>query len=86
MECEILQSPMISYRSLLYSTTILYDNLIVKELTRINPWLTNRNIKEIAIDTSTVVSTKIILTMETFGILLCNLTSVYFRLQGRNKA
>ena len=25
MECEILRSPMISYRSLLYSTTILYD-------------------------------------------------------------
>ena len=27
MECEILRSPMISYRSLLYSTTILYDYL-----------------------------------------------------------
>ena len=25
MECELLQSPMISYRSLLYSTTVLYD-------------------------------------------------------------
>ena len=25
MECEILQSPMISYPSLLYSTTVLYD-------------------------------------------------------------
>ena len=25
MECEILRSPMISYRSLLYSTTVLYD-------------------------------------------------------------
>ena len=27
MECEILRSPMISYRSLLYSTTVLYDNV-----------------------------------------------------------
>ena len=26
MECELLQSPMISYRSLLYNTTVLYDN------------------------------------------------------------
>ena len=26
MECELLQSPMISYQSLLYSTTVLYDN------------------------------------------------------------
>ena len=26
MECEILQSPMISYLSLLYSTTVLYDS------------------------------------------------------------
>ena len=25
MECEFLQKPMISYRSLLYSTTVLYD-------------------------------------------------------------
>ena len=25
MECELLRSPMISYRSLLYSTTVLYD-------------------------------------------------------------
>ena len=25
IECEILQSPMISYQSLLYSTTVLYD-------------------------------------------------------------
>ena len=29
MECEILRSPMISYRSLLYSTTVLYDIIIV---------------------------------------------------------
>ena len=28
MECEILRSPMISYRSLLYSITILYDELM----------------------------------------------------------
>ena len=26
MECELLRSPMISYRSLLYNTTVLYDN------------------------------------------------------------
>ena len=25
MECELLRSPMISYRSLLYNTTVLYD-------------------------------------------------------------
>ena len=25
MDCEILQSPMIPYQSLLYSTTVLYD-------------------------------------------------------------
>ena len=25
MECELLQSPMISYRSLLYNTNVLYD-------------------------------------------------------------
>ena len=29
MECELLRSPMISYRSLLYNTTVLYDK----------PWL-----------------------------------------------
>ena len=27
MECELLRSPMISYRSLLYNTTVLYDML-----------------------------------------------------------
>ena len=26
MECELLRSPMISYRSLLYITTVLYDS------------------------------------------------------------
>ena len=26
MECELLRSPMISYRSLLYNTTVLYEN------------------------------------------------------------
>ena len=26
MECELLRSPMISYRSLLYNTTVLYDS------------------------------------------------------------
>ena len=25
MECELLRTPMISYRSLLYNTTVLYD-------------------------------------------------------------
>ena len=25
MECELLRNPMISYRSLLYNTTVLYD-------------------------------------------------------------
>ena len=25
MKCELLRSPMISYRSLLYNTTVLYD-------------------------------------------------------------
>ena len=29
MECELLQSPMISYRSLLYNTTVLYDICIM---------------------------------------------------------
>ena len=30
-ECELLKlSPMISYRSLLYSTTVLYDNLSIQ--------------------------------------------------------
>ena len=29
MECELLRSPMISYRSLLYNTTVLYDMYIV---------------------------------------------------------
>ena len=29
MECELLRSPMISYRSLLYNTTVLYDILII---------------------------------------------------------
>ena len=28
MECELLQSPMISYRSPLYNTTVLYDRYI----------------------------------------------------------
>ena len=28
MERELLQSPMISYRSLLYNTTVLYDIMI----------------------------------------------------------
>ena len=28
MECELLWSPMISYRSLLYNTTVLYDSII----------------------------------------------------------
>ena len=27
MECELLRSPMISYRSLLYNTTVLYDKI-----------------------------------------------------------
>ena len=27
MECELLRSPMISYRSLLYNTTVLYDTM-----------------------------------------------------------
>ena len=35
MEWELLQSPMISYRSLLYSTTILYDIY----LTKFGQWL-----------------------------------------------
>ena len=26
MECELLRCPMISYRSLLYNTTVLYDD------------------------------------------------------------
>ena len=30
MECELLRSPMISYRSLLYNTTVLYDKMAVK--------------------------------------------------------
>ena len=36
MECELLQSPMISYRSLLYNTTVLYDttNLTVGGFTQ----------------------------------------------------
>ena len=28
MECEILRSPMISYQSLLYNTTVMYDACI----------------------------------------------------------
>ena len=30
MECELLRSPMISYRSLLYNTTVLYDTKLHK--------------------------------------------------------
>ena len=30
MECKLLRSPMISYRSLLYNTTVLYDTLAHK--------------------------------------------------------
>ena len=29
MDYELLRSPMISYRSLLYNTTVLYDNTII---------------------------------------------------------
>ena len=32
MECELLQSPMISYRSLLYNTTVLYDTVVREKL------------------------------------------------------
>ena len=28
MECELLRSPMILYRSLLYNTTVLYDKIL----------------------------------------------------------
>ena len=31
MECELLRSPMISYRSLPYNTTVLYDKTYVFE-------------------------------------------------------
>ena len=30
MECELLRSPMISYRSLLYNTTVLYDKWVCR--------------------------------------------------------
>ena len=33
IECKIVRSPMISYRSLLYSTTVLYDYI---DILRIN--------------------------------------------------
>ena len=46
---------------------------------------TFRSIKEIAIDTSTVISTKTFLMMQPFGTLLCILTSVYFALQSKTK-
>ena len=29
MECELLRSPMISYQSLLYNTTMLYDYIYI---------------------------------------------------------
>ena len=29
IECESLRSPMISYRSLLYNTTVLYDEAVL---------------------------------------------------------
>ena len=32
MECELLRSPMISYRSLLYNTTVLYDRSTIVQL------------------------------------------------------
>ena len=41
MECELLQSPMISYRSLLYNTTVLYDNMGIRALPdmyALSPW------------------------------------------------
>ena len=41
MECELLQGPMISYQSLLYNTTVLYDKIniipIVYVTTIFNP-------------------------------------------------
>ena len=46
---------------------------------------TYRSIKEIATDTSAVISTKTFLTMKPFGILLRILTSVYFALWGETK-
>ena len=44
MECELLRSPMISYRSLLYNTTVLYDKRI-SFLDTCGEWVEiNRNI------------------------------------------
>ena len=46
---------------------------------------TFRSIKEIATDTSAVISTKTFLMMKPFGILLRVLTSVYFHYGGETK-
>ena len=56
MECEILRSPMISYRSLLYSTTVLYDYVKISKKAQKYP-KSMQQVKRLQTRTNTVILT-----------------------------